>query len=395
MDCDVAIIGAGPAGAAMASMLNAENYRVTILERSVFPRFSIGESLLPQSMVFLKQCGLLKDIPPDTFQLKKGALFRKNNQKAHIDFSFKFTEGPETTWQVLREEFDTLLINAVQKSGAEVYFDTEVTDFDQFKDHALVHCRDKTIKCRFVIDASGSAMILPRLMKTIEKPVLEKASLFGHFANDSRNEKESNNILISVHPQDPTIWYWGIPLADGKISVGVTSDANKFSTKDSEELLKYALAEPALKKRLQNATMTSKVGFIKGYTASVNQIYGERFLQIGNAGGFLDPIFSSGMTVALKTAVEGFRCVKAILEGNKPDWNHYMAELELGNKTFKACIDAWYEGSLQDIIFSDNKTPEVQKKLNSILAGYAWDRNNSFVGGTSRKIKQLHRLIQR
>jgi flavin-dependent dehydrogenase len=393
---DVAVIGAGPAGAAIASLLVQNSYSTVILEKSIFPRFAIGESLLPQSMSLLDKCGLLKALPTDAFQIKKGAIFKKNNQHALIDFSHKFTDGPGTTWQVLREEFDSILINTVKDAGAEVFFDTAVNNVEFQEDIVTLECNDKTIKSRFVVDASGNAMVLPRLMKTVSKPVDSKTSMFRHLVNDNRSDEEAENILISINPEKSDIWYWGIPLPNGRISVGITAGSQimESSLNIEEQFSKLIQQEPNIAKRLQNAVPISDISTINAYSSSVESIYSNQHLVIGNAGGFIDPIFSSGLTVALKSAVCGFERVNDILSGNKADWQGYEREMKIGNNTFKAYVEAWYDQSLQNIIFAENKNEIVQSKINSILAGYAWDTENSFVREPKRKLKQLNKLMR-
>ena len=134
---------------------------------------------------------------------------------------------------------------------------------------------------------------------------------------------------------------------------------------------------------------------IQAYEAKVEKIYGDKFLLIGNAGGFIDPIFSSGITVALKSAVSGSKEIIKLLKGQKPDWKAYCDEINVGNKTFKAYVDSWYEGTLQNIILMTGKDPDIQKKINSILAGYVWDQKNTFVKEPKRKLKQVSSLIER
>ncbi|MCM8542548.1 MAG: FAD-dependent monooxygenase, partial [Lentisphaeraceae bacterium] len=260
MTSDVAVIGAGPAGAAISAILSQNGFSVTVLEKNLFPRFSIGESLLPQCMEFLEEAGLLSAVNPDSFQIKKGALFARGDQKSKIDFSEKFTSGPSETWQVTRAEFDQSLINKSVEYGTEVIFNAEVKEIDfnpsSVQVSFLADGTEKKLETKFLVDASGGAMVLPRLLNSVSKPKLSKVSLFRHFKVDSRNLEESENILISINPNNKKIWYWGIPLKDGNISVGVVTDEKTLSSYNgstSEQFDKLISEEPNLFKRLHIA----------------------------------------------------------------------------------------------------------------------------------------------
>ncbi|MCM8529200.1 MAG: tryptophan 7-halogenase [Lentisphaeraceae bacterium] len=402
MTSDIAVIGAGPASSAISAILSQNGFSVTVLEKNHFPRFSIGESLLPQCMDFLKEAGILSAVTTDDFQIKKGALFARGSQHAKIDFSEKFTAGPSETWQVLRSEFDCKLIDKSAEYGTKVIYGCEVKDvsFSEGQVDILYSENDvsKELTAKFIIDASGGAMVLPRLMKNVSQPEVSKVSLFTHFQGDSRDLEQSENILISVNPLNKKIWYWGIPLKNDVLSVGVVTDSetlSSFSGDSASQFEKVLAQEPNLVKRLQCAKPVRVVSKIQAYEAKVEKVYGDRFLLIGNAGGFIDPIFSSGLTVALKSAVLGAKEVMKFLKGQKPDWTAYCREMDIGNETFRAYVDSWYEGTLQDIILMDGKEAEIQKKINSILAGYVWDQTNSFVKEPKRKLQQVAGLIRR
>jgi len=401
MELDLIVIGAGPAGAAFSTILAQNGFSVTVIEKSQFPRFSIGESLLPQCMAFLDSAKLLDAIPTDMFQIKKGALFAQGERNAKIDFSQKFSNGPCETWQVERSSFDDLLIKKAEDAGVNTLFNScvEKVFFNEDSVEVLIKRNGETtsLKASFIVDASGGSMVLPRLMKKISKPKLSKVALFQHFEGESRTSEESENILISIHPQNNKIWYWGIPFKNGNISVGVVTDEETLASYeggDKEIFERLYSEEPQLNRRLRSAKGLNSVQRIDGYEASIESTHGDRFLLIGNAAGFIDPIFSSGITIALKSAVLGTTEVMKILKGKQPNWQAYDEEMAVGNNTFKAYVDAWYDSSLQEIILSENKDPEIQKKINAILAGYVWDNENSFVREPARKLKQVSKLIK-
>lgn len=237
-------------------------------------------------------------------------------------------------------------------------------------------------------------MILPRILKTFTQPIKSNKAVFTHFKIDRRNLEESENILIAVNSKNWRVWYWGIPLKDGSISVGVVSDEQNFSGDDHADLIRYILEEPQLSIRVDLASQIRPVQSISAYQSTVSPTHSERYLLVGNAGGFIDPIFSSGVTLALKSVVLGAPLVIDILNDKKVDWSHFDQEMSHGNKTFRAYIESWYETTLQEIIFLNDKQEDIKAKISSILAGYVWDRQSSLVREPKRKIEQIYRLTK-
>ena len=176
---DVTVIGAGPAGSVASALLNKMSHRVLVLERQHFPRFSIGESLLPQCMVFLERAGMLPVVEKAGFQLKNGARFCRGDKTDSFDFSEKFSSGWGTTFQVQRARFDQILADEARKQGVEIHFGHTVTGFDSRADGVRLEVEDETgkayqVESRFVLDASGFGRVLPRLLE------LERASSLAH-----------------------------------------------------------------------------------------------------------------------------------------------------------------------------------------------------------------------
>ncbi|HAV16355.1 MAG TPA: FAD-dependent oxidoreductase, partial [Acinetobacter nosocomialis] len=175
---DVVIIGAGPSGSSAAALLRKKGYKVAVLEKQYFPRFSIGESLLPQSMAFLEEAGLLETVREHVeqyaFQFKNGAAFLRGKQRSFYDFTEKFTDGPGTTWQVRRADFDNLLAKQAQAYGADLRFGHEVLDVDVAPEQPILTVLDEKqqsyqIQTKFLLDASGFGRILPKLLD-LESP---------------------------------------------------------------------------------------------------------------------------------------------------------------------------------------------------------------------------------
>ena len=335
---DVVIIGAGPSGAVAASLLVKKGWHVVVLEQQTFPRFSIGESLLPQCMSFLAEAGLEQTVQAQAqscgFQFKNGAAFQRRGDHTTIDFTEKFSEGPGTTFQVKRADFDKCLADGAMQQGAEIRYQHSVLAFTNCEDGALLDVTDENqqgyqIKGRFVLDASGFGRVLPRLLD------LESASnfpvrwaFFSHFKdNISDTQFDREKILINVHPEHKDIWYWLIPFSDGTASIGVVGKPEQLEDKQPlAGLNEFIEQDSYLSELLANREAIGEARAIKGYSANVSSLYGEHFALLGNAGEFLDPVFSSGVTIALKSASLVAPLVDSYLRGEQVDFKNDYSE---------------------------------------------------------------------
>lgn len=397
---DIAIIGAGPAGAAAAAWLARDGWSVQVLERQHFPRFSIGESLLPQCMVYLEQCGLLESAQAGEFQAKNGAAFCHRARYAAIDFRDKFSSGPGTTWQVERADFDQRLIEGARRAGAQIHFGVSVVGFHAHPQQPCLQLEDEqgrrhTLKARFVLDASGYGRVLARLEKLDRpSPLAPRTALFTHVEDHiEAAEYDREKILIGVHPQDATTWYWLIPFRSGRASVGVVTapdQADAAGDSDDQRLWNLLRQEPRFSRLLSHAQPRREVQRIGGYSADIERLHGPGFAILGNAGEFLDPVFSSGVTIALDSALRAAPLVKQQLEGQDIDWDtSFERPLRQGIATFRAFVDAWYDERLQRIIFHDRQPQRIRQMIASVLAGYAWDQDNPFVSASKRRLDSL------
>lgn len=393
---DVLIIGAGPSGSLAAALLCREGYSVSVFERETFPRFSIGESLLPQSMAFLEKAGALPVIEKAGFQIKNGAAFQYGRQHSTIDFSEKYTPGWSQTFEVQRAPFDNLLANYAAECGAKLHFEHTIQSYQENDQGAILEGEDAKgqpygAEGRFVLDASGYGRALPKLLG-LEKPsnFPPRKALFTHIRDHiSHPNFDRNKILITVHHKNPTIWYWLIPFSDGTSSIGAVGsidDINAFGSDDEQRLTALIKDDAHYGIIMPFHEYIRPIGSLQGYACGVTQMYGKYFALLGNAGEFLDPVFSSGVTIAFKSAelATGLLCRQ--FKGELVDWEKdYTKTLMVGVDAFRAFVEGWYTGALQKIIFNLPDAPsEIKRMIISLLAGYAWDESNRFVGDGKR-----------
>lgn len=401
---DVVIIGAGPAGSVAAAMLVDAGFSVEVLERVHFPRFSIGESLLPQAMEWIAEADLLRDVVEAGFQHKNGAIFRCGDKEECFDFRTKSANGWGTTFQVRRDKFDDLLVRGAVRKGAKVSFGQTVVAMQPDPIMPRLTVRDEAgaerdITARFVLDASGFGRVLARLLD-LETPTSfpNRMSIFTHVEdNIPVRAYDRNKILITVNPLNSEIWYWLIPLADGLCSMGVVGKPEHLLPYGStrEEQLSALVAESGLMSELLvNAKRVRDVGEISGYACRVSSLTGDGYALLGNAGEFLDPVFSSGVTIALKSASLATHTLIKQLNGEAPDWDaEFSRPLCRGVDVFRAYVGGWYDGSLQKIIFSGRTDAnQVKGMITSVLAGYAWDEMNPFVREPSKYLAMVKSL---
>ena len=402
--CEIIIIGAGPSGSIGGALLANLGYRVTILERQRFPRFSIGESLLPQCMEFIKQAGMLDAVVNAGFQFKNGASFVYRNQYTEFDFEDKFSPGMGTTFQVQRANFDELLANEAARMGVEIHWQTEVRHADFTGDKPVLDVtgpagRDRRLEADFVLDASGFGRILPRLLN-LESPsgFPVRTALFGHIEDRIEPGRfDRNKIRITVHPNRKDVWYWLIPFSNGRSSIGVVAESGFYSQwNDNDTALKAIIGqENSLTELLGNAVFDTPINSITGYSANVKSLHGKGYALLGNAGEFLDPVFSSGVTIAMKSASLAAAILDRQFKGEMVNWQTEYAEpLQRGVNTFRVFVDAWYDGRFQDVIFHRKQQPDIKAMICSILAGYAWDEANPYVKNARSRLDTLVKLCR-
>ena len=399
----VVVIGAGPSGAIAAALLKRKGHDVLIIERQRFPRFSIGESLLSHCLAFIEEAGMLEAVQAAGFQTKHGAAFGWGERYTDFDFRDKFTEGHGSTYQVQRADFDKLLADQAERQGVEIRYEEEIisADFEATRPRLQVRCQDGreyAVEADFVLDASGYGRVLPRLLE-LEAPSsfpLRRA-VFTHIKDNIDDPRfDRDKILITTHPELRDVWYWTIPFSNGRCSLGVVASAERYDGRplDLDSCLKeFVLEAPNLRRILKHAEWDTPSRLIGGYSANVKALHGQGFALLGNAAEFLDPVFSSGVTIAMRSASMAASVLHRQLTGETVDWEtEFAAPLKRGVDTFRTYVEGWYDGSFQDVIYYERAQPEVRRMISSILAGYAWDASNPYVAEPKRRLRVLAEL---
>lgn len=404
MKPSVVVIGAGPAGACAASFLAKSGVNVTVLEKAHFPRFVIGESLLPHCMHNLEDAGILAHLPQDAFQLKKGALFISTaGEKQKFDFSVQHTESVGTTWQVKRAEFDHELIRAAEKNGAVVKFGCAVESFEGDANQQRIVYSDQEgvqheMTCNFVIDSSGYGRVLPRLLD-LEVPSTQpvRSVKFTHVQDVNVSGDERNYIEI-VTVSEANSWAWIIPFGDGTASVGIVSNDEHTTsgiTGSTEDFRALMNEIPRLRERFEGCEFTRDPQFIGGYSIGVKSMVGDGFALCGNSTEFLDPVFSSGVTLATHSGLEAAKCALRQLNGEAVNWvEEYEKPLRDGISVFRSYVNGWYDGTLQKIFYTDLRRDDYERKICSVLAGWVWDETNPFVTKHNTLLKTTAKVIE-
>lgn len=405
---DVLVLGAGPSGSVAATLLLARGLSVRIVEQARFPRFSIGESLLAHTTGLLDEAGLLRPVLAGGFQFKNGAAFTRGATYTEFNFAEKSSTGPGFTFQVPRARFDAILADEAAGRGADVRYETRVVaaSFDaQGPRVTTVDARGttETVAPRFVLDATGFGRVLPRLLSLETPSTLPVRSALYTQVEDRipAGAFDRQKIRIVVHPEHPQVWFWLIPFSDGRASLGVVADASFLAARtgsNEERLFGLAHEDPGLARLLPSPTPLFAVGELRGYSANVTRMWGPGWALLGNAAEFLDPVFSSGVTIALRSAHLAAPCVARTLGGETVDWDgEFEKPLRVGVDTFRHFVEGWYSGDLQDVIFHprEKQDARIREHVCSILAGYAWDPANPFVGRGRHRLAALAELCRR
>ncbi len=401
-ECDVFIIGGGPAGSIAAAKLVQAGYHVEVVEKVKFPRFVIGESLLPECNQLLEDANMLQPIIDADFQFKGGVVFQNDaDPDSVVNFENNLGQKWGSSYQVKREVFDNLLLEDASAKGAKVTMESEVTAYDETANVVTVRHKDGSIEeycAKKVIDASGYGRVLPRLLDLEESSSLAlRRAVFCRVENDIRPTDGTDGFIYVTVYGDNEAWIWNIPFNDGITSVGVVcSEAfyQAFEGSDEAFIDHILTSNKHTAKRYANARKINDVGTIGGYSAAVKQMFGKNYVLAGNASEFLDPVFSSGVTLALESGSKAADLIIKELQGEHVDWqSEYADYMMLGIDVFREFVNSWYDGRLQTILFTQQKADKMVQRIVSILSGYVWDRENMFVTAPTQAVSATYNAL--
>jgi flavin-dependent dehydrogenase len=392
---DVLVIGAGPAGTVAASIIHQAGYSVRIVEKQHFPRFVIGESLLPRCMEALEEARFLDAVKAAGFQEKGGAKFEKNGQICDYSFGDAFTPGWTWTWQVPRGEFDKILADTVETMGVPISYGTSVTGIRFNPDHSSVTTLEdgSEVAARFIVDGSGYGRVIPKLFG-LDKPssLPPRKAMFVHVRDTRRSlADEPNRITIVVH--EPGVWIWIIPFSNGNTSVGFVGDP-AFFDKHPGGMRDLIANQPYIAERMKDVAFLWEPRSLQSWSSTTDRFFGDGFVLTGNVTEFLDPVFSSGVTLATVSSQMAAHLVVRTLREETVDWTaEYTEPMMQGVNTFRTYVNTWYEGVLDTIFFADDQDPLIKSQICSVLAGYVWDMSNPYVKNHQTAVHKLAALI--
>lgn len=388
---DVIVIGGGPAGATAATLLAKAGRRVLLAERSPQPAFKIGESLMPATYWTFERLGVLERMKQSFFPKKYSVQFVTGDGRASSPFYFFENDEHESsqTWQVLRSDFDSLLLDNAREHGVDVRLGTAVREvlFDGTRAVGVrLEGPDGTAeeRCRVVVDASGQSSLLARRFGVRQvDPCLKHVSYYTHFDGARRDEGLDEGATLVLHTEGSKSWFWFIPLPEGRASVGVVGPLEHLVSgraADPQRVFDEELARcPALAERLEGARQVREMRAAKDFSYTSKRIAGDGWVLAGDAYGFLDPIYSSGVFLALKSGemaadvVDEALAASDVSEGRL---RRHEAEYLAGMEAMKKLVYAFYDPAFSFGKFL-KRHPEHRAPIVDLLVGNVFSRDVS------------------
>jgi flavin-dependent dehydrogenase len=380
---DVAVVGGGPAGATAAALLARAGLAVVCFERERFPRFHVGESLLPATMPLFERLGVRQRVEAAGFQRKNGAVFAQETDGRQVTLNFR--RGP--TWEdhaynVPRADFDRILLDHATKEGALVREGAEVRDLVLRGDGVRLTVRvgdgaAEDVEAAFLVDASGrDALVASRVGRRVPLPDLGKAALFAHYRGARRWTGRMEGHLQAYLFEHG--WFWWIPFTDDLTSVGVVLHRRALKDRRGslDELFgEMVAASPTVSSGLAGATRVTTVHRVANFSYRTEPAIGDRFVAIGDAVVFVDPVFSTGVYVAMQSAeLAAEVIVHAFRDGEfrAARFDAYRRRVAAGTALFFEFIERYYDPAFLDVFFAPNPPAALKDALTTVFAGGAF-----------------------
>lgn len=378
---DALIIGGGPGGSAAATFLSLDRKRVLLLEKEHFPRFHIGESLLPYNHRIFREMGVLEALQEANFPAKKGAQFHLGDSSRTVQLIFrngKFNREVET-FQVERSKFDHLLLKHARQVGTDVREGWTATKFDRLKEGILLQAKDPAgnqheFQGQFLIDASGRSNLTGNQEQLrVIHPNLKKLAVFGHFYGVTLDpeERAGDTIIVRLHNK----WFWIIPISTEKVSVGCVMDQAEFvqSKLPPADLFTHIwTSSPAMRARMSEAKLAGPIQTTTDFSYYNRRLIGPRLLRVGDAAGFMDPIFSAGVYLAMYSGKLAARTILQATEQPQREsrvFRKYERQVFAAMNFYWELVENFYTTPFLELFFSPREKFQLVSALTAALAG--------------------------
>ena len=380
-DFDFAVAGGGPAGTSAAISLKQRGHSVVLFEREKFPRFHIGESLLSTTNDHLATLGLAEKIAAANFPIKWGArLFTHDGLSGRgVDFASVTEVKRPQTYQVPRAEFDRMLMERAREVGVDVREQHRVTAVEFTSEAAVIEVEGSTVRTRALVDATGRQGLLAKKFDLrTDEPRLANIAIFSHYSGVPLLEgKRPNDIRIVARADSG--WFWLIPISKDLMSVGVVLPKNLFMQMqegNNEERLDRAIGDtPVVARLMKNAKREWPVRVEKDFSYSASKYAGDRWILAGDAGSFLDPVFSTGVSIAMESGIEAAAELDRALRSNDFSARSFAAFSKRQKKRYQAFrrfVIGFYSPEFRDLFFDPEPPRSMFQAVVTVLSG-RWD----------------------